>query len=49
MSLSFLEILEIIKITLVCLENVENEFICFRTCIKYFYVFRKSEKLIYLI
>jgi hypothetical protein len=44
MSLSVLEIVEIIKITLLCLKNEENEFICFRTCIKYFYLFRKSRK-----
>jgi hypothetical protein len=41
MSLSVLEIVEIIKITLVCLETIENEFICFRTCTKYFYLFKK--------
>jgi hypothetical protein len=49
MSLYVLEIVEIIKITLVCLEKVENEFIYFRTCIKYFYMFRKSRKLIYVV
>jgi hypothetical protein len=35
MSLSVLEIVEIIKITTICLENVENEFICCRNCRKY--------------
>jgi hypothetical protein len=47
MSLPVLEILEFIEITLACLENIENEFICFRTCRKY--IFRKFRKLIYLI
>jgi hypothetical protein len=34
MSLSVLEITEIIEITLIYLENVENEFICCRNCRK---------------
>jgi hypothetical protein len=32
MSLPVLDIVESNEITLVCLENVENEFTCFRTC-----------------
>jgi hypothetical protein len=49
MSLSVVVIVEIIEITLFCLENVENEFIWFRTCRIYFYLFGKSRKLIYVV
>jgi hypothetical protein len=45
MSLSILEIVEIIKITLLYLEIVENEFICFRTCRKYFICLENLENL----
>jgi hypothetical protein len=47
MSLSILEIVEIIKITLICLENVENEFICCRICRKYLYLFKTITRDIY--
>jgi hypothetical protein len=40
MSLSFLEIVENIEITLICLENVENGFICCRNCRKYLYLLK---------
>jgi hypothetical protein len=49
MSLSILVVVEVIEITLVCLKNVENEFICFRACRIHSYVFRKSINLIYVI
>jgi hypothetical protein len=42
MSLYVLEIVEIIKITLVCLENVENKVICLELVENTF--FRKSKK-----
>jgi hypothetical protein len=48
MSLSVLEIVEVIKFTLICFKNVENVFMCCRNCRKYLYLFRKSRKLIYL-
>jgi hypothetical protein len=47
MSLFTLEIVEIIEITLIFLENVQNESMCCRNCRKYLYLFRKSRKLIY--
>jgi hypothetical protein len=37
MSLSVLKVVENIEITLVYLENVGYEFICFRTCRKYIF------------
>jgi hypothetical protein len=43
MSLYVLEIKEIIKITLICLENVENEFMCCRSCRKYLYLLENVE------
>jgi hypothetical protein len=48
MSLSILEIVEIIVITLICFKNVENEFMYCRNCRKDLYLFRKSRKYIYL-
>jgi hypothetical protein len=42
MSLYVLKIVEIIKITLVCLENVENKVICLELVENTF--FRKSKK-----
>jgi hypothetical protein len=48
-NVSILYIVEITEINLVCLENVENEFTYFRNCRKYFYLFIKSKKIIFLI
>jgi hypothetical protein len=47
MSLYFLEIVEVIEITLICLKNVENEFMCCRNCRKYLYLFRNLIYLMY--
>jgi hypothetical protein len=47
MSLSVLENVEIIDITLICLENVENDFIWCRNCRKYLYLFKTITRGVY--
>jgi hypothetical protein len=47
MSLSILENVEIIDITLICLENVENDFICCKNCRKYLYLFKTKTRDVY--